>query len=225
MQRRDPYRILGVARHADRATIEAAYHALVRQYQPDDNTSPDAAARTQDINWAHDVLTDPHQQTWEQQQALYTTQKENARQRLRGCCEAYIMWALLSGVVRVFLLAISGDRDRADPPPHIIPLPPPVVVVTRLPDDTINLQWVARTFTPSIFTVYQIRDETTLLWAEGMLRDSGHNTTVAAERGYVLKYNTASNGYYCPPGAYTEGERPQLNYCKTLRNVTPPKRE
>jgi hypothetical protein len=52
-----------------------------------------------------------------------------------------------------------------------------------------------------------------------------HADRATIEAAPVFKYHTASNGYYCPPGAYTEGERPQLNYCKTLRNVTPPKRE
>lgn len=267
MQRRDPYRILGVARNADRATIEAAYRALVRQYHPDVNASPDATTRMQDINWARDVLTDPrkrllyeaeirwptgtyrppsndnsaaddlHQrwqqrqqnrQTWEWQQAssqTYTTPRRRARNRAQGLRGVFFIWLFLSMVVRACLADNSGDRNQTNSPQIIITWPPPGLAVSRLPGEANNLQWPTPTPELPVFTAYKIRDEATLLWAEGLLRDSGHNTTVVAIGGYVLKYTTASNGYYCPPGAYTEGERPQLTYCKTLRNITPPGRE
>jgi hypothetical protein len=55
----DPYVILQVARHAEPEVIEAAYRRLARKYHPDVDSSPDANARMQKINWAYEILKDP----------------------------------------------------------------------------------------------------------------------------------------------------------------------
>jgi hypothetical protein len=55
----DYYEILQVSPNAEPEVIEAAYRRLARMYHPDVNTSPDAAARMQAINEAHEVLMDP----------------------------------------------------------------------------------------------------------------------------------------------------------------------
>jgi hypothetical protein len=60
-EKRNPYRILGVPVGANKATIENAYRQLARRYHPDLNADPGATSRMQDINWARDVLLDPHQ--------------------------------------------------------------------------------------------------------------------------------------------------------------------
>ena len=53
----DHYAILGVAPHADRATIRAAYVELMRLYHPDRNPSPSAAARVREITAAYAILS------------------------------------------------------------------------------------------------------------------------------------------------------------------------
>ena len=53
----DHYAILGVAPHADRATIRAAYVELMRLFHPDRNPSPSAAARVRAINAAYAELS------------------------------------------------------------------------------------------------------------------------------------------------------------------------
>ena len=53
------YRILGIEKSADAATIKKAYKKMVRQYHPDRNKSPDAVAKFQEIKHAYEVLSNP----------------------------------------------------------------------------------------------------------------------------------------------------------------------
>ncbi len=54
------YATLGLDRHCTAAQIRAAYHALARQHHPDLNPDlPAAIARTQLLNSAHEILSDP----------------------------------------------------------------------------------------------------------------------------------------------------------------------
>jgi DnaJ-class molecular chaperone len=54
---KDYYKILGVARGADDATIKSAYRKLARKYHPDVNKGKDD--RFKEINEAYEVLSDP----------------------------------------------------------------------------------------------------------------------------------------------------------------------
>ncbi len=54
------YATLGLDRRCSLAQIRAAYRALAKQFHPDVNPhSPAAVARTQELNAAHEILSDP----------------------------------------------------------------------------------------------------------------------------------------------------------------------
>lgn len=55
---RDPYTILGVAKTASNAEIKKAFRKLAKQYHPDYNKDPKAAARFAEVNQAHEILSD-----------------------------------------------------------------------------------------------------------------------------------------------------------------------
>jgi len=60
MEYKDYYTILGVDRKASAKEIKNAYRRLARKYHPDVNSADGAAAaKFQDINEAHEVLSDP----------------------------------------------------------------------------------------------------------------------------------------------------------------------
>lgn len=63
MQRAEPpdhYAALGLDRRCTLAQIRAAYRLLAKRHHPDVNPgSPDAVARAQELNAAHEVLSDP----------------------------------------------------------------------------------------------------------------------------------------------------------------------
>ena len=52
------YSLLGVRRTADTATIKKAYKEMARKYHPDKYKGP-APVKMEDLNRAHEVLTDP----------------------------------------------------------------------------------------------------------------------------------------------------------------------
>jgi len=58
MKYQDYYKILGVARDADAATIKKAYRKMARKYHPDVNSSHDAEDHFKEVNEAYDVLRD-----------------------------------------------------------------------------------------------------------------------------------------------------------------------
>jgi hypothetical protein len=55
----DPYAVLGVSRDASAAQIAQARRRLSRQYHPDVNGAPDAAARFDEVQRAFSLLSDP----------------------------------------------------------------------------------------------------------------------------------------------------------------------
>lgn len=64
---RNPYLILQVALDADPEVINAAYRSLARKYHPDLNSNASDQDRMKEINWAHNMLTDPvKRRDWDQ---------------------------------------------------------------------------------------------------------------------------------------------------------------
>ena len=57
--RADPYAVLGVPRDASADQIGQARRRLSREYHPDVNPAPDAAARFDEVQRAFDLLSDP----------------------------------------------------------------------------------------------------------------------------------------------------------------------
>ncbi len=72
----DPYRILGLADNVEPEVIEAAYKKLAQKYHPDYNTSANATATMQDINWAHEILKDPEKRANYDREASYQAPPE-----------------------------------------------------------------------------------------------------------------------------------------------------
>ena len=54
------YEVLGLSRRCTAAEVRGAYRLLVRQHHPDlNNQAPEAIARSQELNEAHEILSDP----------------------------------------------------------------------------------------------------------------------------------------------------------------------
>lgn len=60
---KDPYAILGVPPTASEREVKQAYLRLARQNHPDVNKNPGAVERMKEINWAYDILGDPHERS------------------------------------------------------------------------------------------------------------------------------------------------------------------
>ena len=58
MEFKDYYKVLGVERSASDDDIKKAFRRLARKHHPDINKAPEAAARMQELNEAHEVLRD-----------------------------------------------------------------------------------------------------------------------------------------------------------------------
>jgi curved DNA-binding protein CbpA len=59
----DYYAVLEITPSADTAEVNAAFRRLAWRYHPDRNPAPGATLQFQDINEAHQVLTDPARRT------------------------------------------------------------------------------------------------------------------------------------------------------------------
>jgi len=89
---RDPYTVLGVSRSASAGELKKAYFALAKQYHPDVNKAPTAAARFREISEAYDLLRDPASRSeydrygsaagaWQQQQQQQQQQAAGRRRQ------------------------------------------------------------------------------------------------------------------------------------------------
>jgi DnaJ-class molecular chaperone len=75
----DHYATLGLDRQCTAAQIREAYRLLAKQFHPDVNRdSPDAKTRTQEINIAHETLSDP------ERRRAYDRARENGKSSARG---------------------------------------------------------------------------------------------------------------------------------------------
>jgi len=63
MKYKDYYRILGVERDADAASIKTAYRKLARKYHPDVSKEGDAEAKFKDVSEAYNTLKDPEKRS------------------------------------------------------------------------------------------------------------------------------------------------------------------
>jgi curved DNA-binding protein len=59
MEYKDYYKILGVARDADKDAIKRAYRKLAHKHHPDVSKEPDAEERFKEVKEAYEVLSDP----------------------------------------------------------------------------------------------------------------------------------------------------------------------
>jgi DnaJ-class molecular chaperone len=55
---RDPYTVLGVAKSASASDIKKAFRKLAKQYHPDQNKDPKAAAKFAEVNSAYEIIGD-----------------------------------------------------------------------------------------------------------------------------------------------------------------------
>lgn len=89
----DYYQLLEVARNADIATIKKAYRKLARKYHPDLNPDDEAAKKKfQQINEAHEVLSDPEKRSkydkygkdWQHGEAYEQAARQQQQQQRQG---------------------------------------------------------------------------------------------------------------------------------------------
>ena len=55
----DLYRLLGISRRANGATIKTTYYQLAKQYHPDANAGVEASERFRAIHGAYETLSNP----------------------------------------------------------------------------------------------------------------------------------------------------------------------
>lgn len=75
MDRKDYYKVLGVARTADDAEIKRAYRKLARKYHPDVASDPSFEAKFKEVSEAYDVLKDA------EKRAAYDNPKDESEDR------------------------------------------------------------------------------------------------------------------------------------------------
>jgi len=56
---KNPYEILQISEDAEHEVIEAAYRSLAKKYHPDSGSSSVSEDQIREINWAHEILSDP----------------------------------------------------------------------------------------------------------------------------------------------------------------------
>ncbi len=133
MEYRDYYKMLGVSRDATDKEIKQAYRKLARQYHPDVNNSPDAAAQFQRVTEAYEVLSDA------QKRQRYDDVDQNYRTWRRGNTASDFDWSRWTqgpraeevaydasgSVFSEFFRSLFTDAGRRAPqqaPPHKQPI-------------------------------------------------------------------------------------------------------
>ena len=56
---KDPYKLLGVSKDADEASIRSAYRKLAKKYHPDINSTAAAGDKFKEITAAYNLLSNP----------------------------------------------------------------------------------------------------------------------------------------------------------------------
>lgn len=87
MDRRDPYRILGVLPEADPDVVRAAYRVLARKLHPDNQAGPmDLVTdrKIKDLNWAYAQVRDPAARHHFEQQRVASAPATAAEPRTHG---------------------------------------------------------------------------------------------------------------------------------------------
>ena len=91
----DLYRLLGISRRADGATIKATYYQLAKQYHPDANAGVEASQRFREVHSAYETLSNPIAR------AEYDLERAGTRSRAR---RSFFVGAL-AGVSTLVLMA------------------------------------------------------------------------------------------------------------------------
>ena len=91
----DLYRLLGISRRADGATIKATDYQLAKQYHPDANAGVEASERFREVHSAYETLSNPIAR------AEYDLERAGARSRAR---RSFFVGAL-AGVSTLVLMA------------------------------------------------------------------------------------------------------------------------
>ena len=100
----DLYRLLGISRRANGATIKTTYYQLAKQYHPDANAGVEASERFRAIHGAYETLSNPVTR------AEYDSERAGQRFRARrsfvvgllaGVSTLVLMLSLLPALVQV----------------------------------------------------------------------------------------------------------------------------
>ena len=105
----DLYRLLGLSRRADGATIKASYYQLAKQYHPDANAGSEASARFREIRGAYETLGNPLAR------AEYDLERADQRSRAR---KSFLVGALAGLSTLVLVLSmLPALVQRVEPVP------------------------------------------------------------------------------------------------------------
>lgn len=131
----DHYATLGLDRNCTLAQIRAAYRALAKQHHPDVNqSSRDAIARTQALNAAYEILSDPAQRH------AYDQERDAAKQSVRPARAAKTERNLSQDVQLRILDFLRGTRltvsvndpaNPSGPEAYELAIPPETAPGTR----------------------------------------------------------------------------------------------
>jgi molecular chaperone DnaJ len=123
----DYYAVLEIAPSADSTEINAAFRRLAWRYHPDRNPAPGATLQFQDINQAHQVLSDPerraeydaqwhpraHRQTVQPTARPHSHRSPHRRRRIRAVLMTIFAFAFVCSAWVVIYAAISSPHFLA----------------------------------------------------------------------------------------------------------------